>query len=214
MNLTDRIRIAQKLCGLSAEDQDGIAGPQTWNAIITKLNGASALDVKESATNPLPTGDLVDARSEGVIATLNAAVRPCARALVHAAAAQGITVRLISGTRTCEEQNALYAQGRTQPGHIVTNCRCGQSNHNFGIAFDIGIFDGTTYVPESARYKAVGALGRTLGLTWGGNWKSIDDEPHFELRPDWARSMSESEMISHLRSMCGISLAAASPTRI
>nr|WP_295770097.1 M15 family metallopeptidase [Rhodoferax sp.] len=41
--------------------------------------------------------------------------------------------------RSCAEQDALYAQGRTAPGNKVTNAKSGDSNHNFGIAFDIGV---------------------------------------------------------------------------
>ena len=110
-------------------------------------------------------------------------VQPLARALIESAAAIGIAIKIISGTRTYDEQNALYEQGRTKSGRIVTNARGGYSNHNFGIAFDIGVFEGGRYLDESPAYKAVGALGMKLGLEWGGNWKTIQDEPHFQLRP-------------------------------
>ena len=102
-------------------------------------------------------------------------------------------------TRTYDEQNALYEQGRSKAGRIVTNARGGYSNHNFGIAFDIGVFEGGRYLDESPAYKAVGALGMKLGLEWGGNWKTIQDEPHFQLRPAWAREMSERDMLAELR---------------
>jgi len=46
-------------------------------------------------------------------------------------------LKLISGLRTYEEQDALYAQGRTAPGPKVTNAPGGHSNHNFGLAFDM-----------------------------------------------------------------------------
>jgi peptidoglycan LD-endopeptidase CwlK len=39
-----------------------------------------------------------------------------------------------------------------------------------------------------------------MGLEWGGNWKSIQDEPHFQLRPHWAANVSEGEMLAALRS--------------
>lgn len=39
--------------------------------------------------------------------------------------------------RTFAEQDALYAQGRTKPGSIVTYAKGGQSYHNFGLAVDI-----------------------------------------------------------------------------
>ena len=144
--------------------------------------------------------DKVDDRSEKTIATLLPEVRPLARALVNKAAGVGITIKVISGLRTYEEQNDLYAQGRTRPGRIVTNARGGYSNHNFGIAFDIGVFEGSKYIEESTKYKGVGALGIDLGLEWGGNWKTIQDEPHFQLRPRWAADLSEKEMLAELRS--------------
>jgi len=81
----------------------------------------------------------------------------------------------------------------------VTNARAGYSNHNFGIAFDIGVFEGSAYLAESVKYKAVGALGMDLGLEWGGSWKTIVDQPHFQLRPAWALTLSERDMLAELR---------------
>ena len=86
-----------------------------------------------------------------------------------------------------------------RPGAKVTNARGGYSNHNFGIAFDVGVFEGSKYLRESVKYKAVGALGMDLGLEWGGNWKSIVDQPHFQLRPEWAQPLSEKDMLAELR---------------
>ena len=48
----------------------------------------------------------------------------------------GIDFRITQGLRTIDEQNALYAQGRTKPGLIVTNAKGGQSFHNYGLALD------------------------------------------------------------------------------
>jgi peptidoglycan LD-endopeptidase CwlK len=123
----------------------------------------------------------VDERSEKNIATLNKKVQPLARLLIETATAQGIHVKVISGHRTYEEQNDLYAQGRTKPGPIVTKAKGGQSNHNFATAFDIGIFskDGKKYFDESPDYEKVGTIGESLGLEWGGRWK-FKDEPHFQ----------------------------------
>ncbi|HNX92795.1 MAG TPA: M15 family metallopeptidase, partial [Syntrophomonas sp.] len=79
------------------------------------------------------------------------------------------------------------------------NARAGYSNHNFGIAFDIGVFEGNKYLGESPKYKAVGMLGMDIGLEWGGSWKSIVDEPHFQLRPEWASNLTEKQMLAALR---------------
>jgi peptidoglycan LD-endopeptidase CwlK len=189
MNLDEMIRAVQEALGISA---DGNAGPETWQAIYNRIC--------PNAQPPVTLTDKVDDRSERVIATLLPEVQPYARALVTKAAANGITIKVISGLRTYAEQDDLYAQGRTKSGQIVTNARAGYSNHNFGIAFDIGVFEGSRYLDESPKYKAVGVLGMDLGLEWGGNWKTIQDEPHFQLRPKWASDLSERDMLAELRS--------------
>ena len=202
MNLPDMIRAVQQALGV---DVDANAGPETWTAIYNKIcpnaqpPTSTGSGQAAPAAGPVDSGDKVDARSEGVIATLLPEVQPYARALVTKSAQNGITIKVISGLRTYDEQNDLYAQGRTKPGNIVTNARGGYSNHNFGIAFDIGVFEGSSYKDESPKYKAVGALGTDLGLEWGGNWKTIQDEPHFQLRPTWAADLSEKDMLAQLR---------------
>ncbi len=196
MDIPTVIRAVQKELGLLV---DGKAGPDTWGAIHKKIVPAKPPASGGTTRPPTALTQTVDARSEGVIATLHPQVRPYARALVLKAAAAGITIKVISGLRTYAEQEALYAKGRTKPGPKVTNARGGYSNHNFGIAFDVGVFDGTRYVPESPRYKAVGALGTEIGLEWGGNWKTIKDEPHFQLRPRWAANGTERDMLAELR---------------
>jgi peptidoglycan L-alanyl-D-glutamate endopeptidase CwlK len=190
MNIDQMIRAVQQALGV---DVDGNAGPQTWRAIYNRICPNT------QPTAPASAGR-VDDRSEKIIATLLPEVQPYARALVMKAADKGITIKVISGLRTYEEQDDLYAQGRTKPGKIVTNARGGYSNHNFGIAFDVGVFEGSNYIEESPAYKAVGVIGVELGLAWGGKWKSIQDEPHFELRPLWAADLSESDMLAQLRS--------------
>jgi peptidoglycan L-alanyl-D-glutamate endopeptidase CwlK len=94
----------------------------------------------------------------------------------------GFTVRIVSGNRSWQEQDALYAKGRTAPGSKVTNARGGQSNHNFGIAWDIGIFEKGEYLGSSPLYAEIGAIGEDIGLEWGGRWKSITDYPHYQVK--------------------------------
>lgn len=191
MTLEEMIAAIQKKLGVQV---DGRAGPETWGAIYAHI-------VKPTIHRAPPAQALepVDARSEKQIATLLPEVQPMARALVHKAAQNGIQIKIISALRTYEEQEALYAKGRTAPGPKVTNSRGGYSNHNFGLAFDIGVFEGSKYLPESVKYKAVGVLGMELGLEWGGNWKTIVDQPHFQLRPAWALDLTEKEMLAELR---------------
>lgn len=192
MQIEDIVRAVQQKLGVGV---DGRAGPETWGAIYKRI-------VDRSSPADIVLGenaDRADARSERIIATLHPQVQRYARALYFKARAHGITIRIISGLRSWAEQDALYAQGRTLPGNVVTNARGGYSNHNFGIAFDVGVMDGNLYLGESPKYKAVGTLGVELGLDWGGNWKSIVDQPHFQLRPTWAEGMSERDMLAELR---------------
>lgn len=119
-------------------------------------------------------------RSETNIATLQPKAQRAARLFLHELRnhlPSGVTVEIISGTRTYAEQDALYAQ---RPR--VTKARGGFSNHNFGIAWDIGFFKGRKYLEESPLYAFAGGIGRMLGLDWGGDWKSLIDEPHFQLK--------------------------------
>lgn len=191
MKIEELISAVQSVLGV---DVDGKAGPETWGAIYEHIVSPT-LDATPSAPDIAP----VDPRSEKVIATLLPEVQPIARALVQKAALSGIRIKVISGFRTYAEQDALYAQGRTTSGSIVTKAKAGYSNHNFGIAFDVGVFEGNKYLDDSPKYKAVGVLGTDLGLEWGGNWKTIVDQPHFQLRPSWASDMTENEMLADLR---------------
>lgn len=191
MTLEGMISAVQKKLGVQ---DDGRAGTETWGAIYAHI-------VKPTIRGgePAEAIEAVDPRSERNIVTLLPEVQPIARALVQKAAQSGIQIKIISGLRSYAEQDELYAQGRTKPGPKVTNVRGGHSNHNFSIAFDIGVFEGTKYLSESEKYKAVGALGMDLGLDWGGNWKTIVDQPHFQLRPGWAGGITEKEMLAELR---------------
>lgn len=105
--------------------------------------------------------------------------------------------------RTFAEQDALYAQGRTrlfdENGRrlgIVTKAKGGQSIHNYGLALDIvllvdkdgnGTFDSASWDTKSdfdrdrnADWMEVVNILKKNGWTWGGDWKSFKDMPHFE----------------------------------
>ena len=126
-----------------------------------------------------------DERTERNISTLHPAVQPRAREFMllalALAAKHGLLVRIISGLRSYAEQDALYAKGRTAQGPKVTNARAGHSNHNFGTAWDIGLFKGKAYLAASPIYREIGIAARSLGLTWGGDFRSFPDTPHYEV---------------------------------
>ena len=112
--------------------------------------------------------------------------------LIRKCAEQGLQIKIGETLRTTAEQDALYAQGRTKPGKIVTNAKGSSysSYHQWGTAFDIYRADGCgAYYDKDGFFSKVGAIGVSIGLEWGGSWKSIVDKPHFQL-PDWGSSTS------------------------
>jgi hypothetical protein len=120
------------------------------------------------------------AGTDSRILSLHPAIRPQATQLVNQSnQSSDATVIIAQGLRTNEEQDALYAQGRTESGEIVTNAKGGESNHNYGLAFDVaGVKDGQlTYDLD---WTTLGATGAQLGFDWGGNWEKFQDKPHFE----------------------------------
>lgn len=113
--------------------------------------------------------------------------------LVEKCKAQGLTIKITECFRTVAEQDALYAQGRTKPGSIVTNAKgtSYSSHHQWGTAFDFCRNDGTGAYNESGQFfEKVGAIGKSLGLEWGGDWKSPVDKPHFQL-PYWGSTTAK-----------------------
>ena len=169
--------------GLYKGRLDGDVGP------ITKAALQAFLTLSDSYAKALGK---FDARSEEAIySLLPKAQSACRKAMALAKAKYPLTVKVLSGTRSYAEQHKLFLQ---RPR--VTKADAGQSNHNFGIAFDIGIFDGKTYFTGATRAQEKayddlaklikGSLGFTIGkddklLDWGGDWKSIVDKPHYEL---------------------------------
>ena len=83
----------------------------------------------------------------------------------------GYDILIYSTYRDNEAQNALYAQGRTTKGNIVTNAKGGQSLHNYRVAFDwVPIFKGKALWNDSVAYAKCGKIGEALGLEWAGRW--------------------------------------------
>lgn len=133
-----------------------------------------------------------DPRSEGIIATLMPNAQIKAREFMRVGRVDfPLTLKLLSGTRTYAEQNALYEK---KPK--VTNAKGGHSNHNFGIAWDVGIFDNGKYFTgaNSKEEKAYADLGKlikakVLKVEWGGDWTKFKDMPHYQLAT--GKSVSE-----------------------
>ena len=165
---------------------DGQWGPVT--------NQADANFVAESDSIKTQYG-IFDAASESNVITLIPKAQIEARKFLDIAKnSSTIDVRILSGTRTYAEQNELYGHGRNgDKNPIVTNARGGQSNHNFGIAWDIGLFDTHgNYISADSGYKSFSSivLPAMNTIEWGGNWIHFKDYPHYQLKP-----VSEDEMV-------------------
>ncbi len=140
-------------------------------------------------------------RSAKFIETLSPEVKDAFIAFIIDAkelvAKEGLDYKIICGTRSWEQQEALYAKGRTAPGPKVTNAKPGSSMHNFGLAIDCGVFKGKVYMDDSTpadkkladmMHKQASTLCAKHNLRWGGNFKSLYDAPHFEYNTPYSLS--------------------------
>lgn len=94
--------------------------------------------------------------------------------------ARGVTMHVTNTLRDAEYQAYLYSLGRTRPGSIVTNAQL-IGPHGFGLAYDVvPVVNGQAVWDNDKLWAITGEEGKKLGLTWGGDWKSIVDKPHFE----------------------------------
>ena len=120
---------------------------------------------------------LIDSRN---INDLHFCLQRGAKELIHRVETYGYPLGISSTYRDYEAQDALYAQGRTKPGNIVTNARGGQSIHNYGFAFDIFLnIRGQEYT-NNAFFDLAGRIWEEMGGVWGGSWKGFVDRPHME----------------------------------
>lgn len=95
----------------------------------------------------------------------------------------GFDVLVTSTYRDNESQNALYAQGRTTPGPIVTNAKGGQSIHQTRTAIDfVPMKHGKCQWNDVAAYKAIGEIAERNGFEWSGRWKTFKEIGHIQLK--------------------------------
>jgi hypothetical protein len=106
--------------------------------------------------------------------------------LQHRLAVLGIRYRVTCWYRSPEEQNRLYAMGRTRPGSKVTGCKAGLSPHNYSLARDYAIFVGNKISWDTRRveWKQFIQAVRDAHLATGADFTRIYDAAHTEL-PNW-----------------------------
>lgn len=138
------------------------------------------------------TLDQVKNKSAARLTGLHPVLAASANALIQQSYARGVPIVITQGVRTVAEQNALYAQGRSKPGPIVTNAKGGTSLHNYGLAIDFALLlpDGNNLSwdmkrdgnnNKTADWQEVVQEAKQLGLEWGGDWASFKDYPHFQM---------------------------------
>ena len=155
---------------------------------MTYMNTSAKEGAALEALRP-PDNSPPSTKEEKLILSLEPALQVKAREFLAKARAAGHRITITQGRRTIAEQNALY---NARPR--VTKAPGGSSAHNYGMAFDFVFLtpegrissppDAYSYNVKDRPWKELGAIGKSLGLEWGGSWKSFVDLPHFEL-PGW-----------------------------
>lgn len=114
------------------------------------------------------------------IEDLHPVVQELCKKHIDACRKRGVEILVTNTLRDLEYQEYLYSLGRSKPGNIVTNMRR-IGPHGFGLAYDVvPLLKGKAVWGDDRLWRIIGEEGLKLNLTWGGNWKSIVDKPHFE----------------------------------
>lgn len=151
-----------------------------------------------------------DKISEARVALLHPKIRDEVKLLIEKAEAgfpANMAIRVVQGLRTIEEQDALYALGRTvvnpdgktakrPKGNTVTRATGGKSFHNYALAADFcilhdkdsnGTFEEVSWDIAAdfdkdgiMDWKEVVKVFEDAGYEWGGKWRTIVDNPHIQ----------------------------------
>lgn len=139
-----------------------------------------------------PTLPNIPAKDVPPVTQLHPVVAQKKAELVAQAKEKGISVVITDGFRSLDEQNALYQQGRSNSGSVVTHAKGGYSYHNYGLAIDFALrtktgnviwdleFDGNRN--GESDWMEVVAIAKQRGFSWGGDWEgNFKDYPHLQM---------------------------------
>jgi peptidoglycan LD-endopeptidase CwlK len=125
----------------------------------------------------------VNAISEARLSEVHPKLAERVRSMAEMLLGENIEIQVTQSLRSWKEQAALYAQGRTAPGSIVTNAPPGYSYHQFGLAVDVAPFDAS--IPDwnvnHPAWKRIVSVGESVGLVSGSTWRTFPDWPHFQM---------------------------------
>lgn len=112
-------------------------------------------------------------------------------------ALKGAKIAISSTLRTFAQQNDLFVRG-------ITTAKAGTSQHNYGCAFDLNVYDRKTgkliasnkqpgpkqYTKEVWTNLGIVSAAKKAGVpSWGGNFNSYFDPVHFGVRVNTAASL-------------------------
>ena len=105
-------------------------------------------------------------------------VRPCLKAIIHEAVARaedkGMTVQITEGLRTQQRQLELFKAGKSKTMN---------SYHLNGRAVDVYVNNGWKFEDYKAFADIVKIVAKERGykVTWGGDFRTLKDGPHFQV---------------------------------
>lgn len=133
---------------------------------------------------------MMDNASEARLQNVHPVLADKVRRMAEMLALEGITIRVTQGLRSWSDQMALWLKGRDSRGNIVdsskvvTKAAPGHSWHQFALAVDVVSMDAEgqpDWNIQHPAWKRIVAVGESLGLVSGSEWRSFPDWPHFQL---------------------------------
>lgn len=96
--------------------------------------------------------------------------------MINICKSKGIELAVVESYRTKAKQSEYFSMGKK-----YTQSKGGKSKHQYGLAVDlVPIVNGQPKWDNKVLWRKIGVIGESLGLRWGGRWRSIYDPAHFE----------------------------------
>ena len=107
---------------------------------------------------------------------LRADVAANCRVLLALAEKQGLRALVTETVRDSEYQKMLAKKGYAAAGAVTPSFHADHA----GLAFDICKNEKDHAYDDPAFFARMGELGKKVGFSWGGDWRSFPDRPHFQ----------------------------------
>lgn len=110
------------------------------------------------------------------IGNLRADVAENCRALLALAEKRGLRALVTETVRDDAYQKMLAEKAYAAKGAVTPSFHA----EHAGLAFDICKNEKGHEYDDPVFFERMGALGKKVGFSWGGDWKSFPDRPHFQ----------------------------------